>query len=139
MTPAAPAGYDSVYAWQEANRLQQLPRLMTRRALELGNAVLYTSPSTTTYDLQMRDKYYRENGVVCQEGLVNTPALPEETEILNRYLADIQKYYNETMANWICGNGDIEAEWDTYVQHMYDMGLQQVLDVYQAQYDRANG
>ena len=76
---------------------------------------------------------------MCQEGLVNTPALPEETEILNRYLADIQKYYNETMANWICGNGDIEAEWDTYVQHMYDMGLQQVLDVYQAQYDRANG
>lgn len=139
MKTEAPAGYDSVYAWQEANRLQQLPRLMTRRALELGNAVLYTSPSTTTYDLQMRDKYYRENGVVCQEGLANTPALPEETEVLNRYLADIQKYYNETMANWICGNGDIEAEWDTYVQHMYDMGLQQVLDVYQAQYDRVNG
>lgn len=132
----APEGYDSVAAWRMANQLQQLPRLMSNHALEKANLEMYYDPMSTTYDLCMRDAYYRENGVVTQELLPTIAATPEETDILNMYTPDIDKYYIETFSNWITGNGDIDAEWDAYVQRMYDMGLQEVLDVYQSQYDR---
>ncbi|MEG0767659.1 MAG: hypothetical protein RR482_08075, partial [Clostridia bacterium] len=112
--------------------------LMSIHARELAGVTLYLDPATTTYDLQTRDAYYRDNGVVTQELLPAVAATPEETEILNMHMPDIQKYDTESFANWITGNGDIDAEWENYVKRMYDMGLQSVLDVYQAQYDRCH-
>lgn len=137
MKTDAPEGYDSVAAWRMANQLQQLPRAMTADALKTAGIELALSPTTTTYDLRKRDAYYLENGVVKQELLPTIAATPEETEVLNTFLPDITKYYTETFANWITGNGDIDAEWDTYVDRMNNMGLDRVLAVYQSQYERA--
>ena len=41
-------------------------------------------------------------------------------------------------AAFITGQKDIEAEWDTYLKTLDDMGLQEVIDVYQAALDRYN-
>ena len=38
----------------------------------------------------------------------------------------------------ITGQADLEKDWDAYITALYDMGLQDVIDVYQAALDRYN-
>ena len=134
-----PEGYGSVNEWRLANHLQQLPRMMSRKQLQLRGISVPDVPGTTSEDYHTRDKYYIENGVVCATPLPSVPPTEEETNTLNMYLTDITKYYKETFSNWITGNGDIDKEWDAYIQNVQNAGLQAVLDVYQAQYDRYIG
>lgn len=130
-----PEGYDSTAAWTSVNHLQQLPRAMDAYAKEAKGLVLMDPVGSINEDYHQRDAYYRQ---YCefQEILPQVTSTQEESEILNEYLPDIEKYYKETLANWITGNGDIDAEWDAYVERMSDLGLDEVLAVYQAQYER---
>ena len=41
-------------------------------------------------------------------------------------------------AAFISGSADIETEWDTYVQTLQQMGIEEVTAVFQAGYDRFN-
>ena len=41
-------------------------------------------------------------------------------------------------AAFLTGQIDIDTEWDTFIKTLYDMGLQDVIDVYQAALDRYN-
>ena len=63
----------------------------------------------------------------------------EEQEIYNDCWTDIENKVTEMNAAFITGQADIEAEWDNYIKALYDMGLQEVIDVYQAALDRYNG
>ena len=40
---------------------------------------------------------------------------------------------------FITGVSDVEKDWDSYCATLETMGLQEVLEVYQAAYDRWNG
>jgi putative aldouronate transport system substrate-binding protein len=42
---------------------------------------------------------------------------------------DLNTYRTKTFANWISGNGDIEAEWDNYVATCEQYGLSEYLDL----------
>ena len=42
-------------------------------------------------------------------------------------------------SQFITGVADIEQQWDAYVNELNAMGLDEVLKVYQASYDRWNG
>ena len=63
----------------------------------------------------------------------------EEIDIYNDCWTDIANYIAEMNAAFLTGQADIEAEWDNYVAKLYEMGLQDVLDGYQAALDRYNG
>ena len=62
----------------------------------------------------------------------------EEQEIYIDCWTDIETKIHEMNAAFITGQADIEAEFDNYVQALYEMGLQDVIDVYQAALDRYN-
>ena len=62
----------------------------------------------------------------------------EEQDIYNDAWTDINTKVTEMNAAFITGQKDIEAEWDSYIKDLYDMGLQDVIDVYQAALDRYN-
>ena len=62
----------------------------------------------------------------------------DEQYVLDNRLTDIQTYYKEMEGKFITGVVDIESGWDTYCQTLDQMGVQDVLDVYQAAYDRWN-
>ena len=51
---------------------------------------------------------------------------------------DIFNLRSTTLARWITGQGDIDAEWDEYVQKMYDIGLEEYLELCQMGYDTLN-
>jgi putative aldouronate transport system substrate-binding protein len=42
---------------------------------------------------------------------------------------------DEWFANFVIGNADIDADWDTYIATLNDSGLEQFLEIYQTAYD----
>ena len=62
----------------------------------------------------------------------------DEQDIYNDAWTDIKNYLTEMNAAFITGQKDIEVEWDGYIKHLYDIGLQDVIDAYQAALDRFN-
>lgn len=62
----------------------------------------------------------------------------DEQMILDNHLTEINTYDAEMYAAFITGSKDIDAEWNTYVNTLKQMGINEVIEVYQAAYDRWN-
>ena len=128
-------GYESLGAWRDLNNEQQFPRL-------LGTCMWDYMEKNYSYVYKMSDsRKEAEDGVAAyapyavQEFPLVSPS-PEETDIENLYSADLKKYYEETVAGWITGSANIDAEWDSYVSYMKNLGAETVLEVKQTQSDR---
>ena len=52
--------------------------------------------------------------------------------------SDITTYLTQMHTAFVTGEKDIDAEWDNFQAELMDMGLQDVIDVYQAALDRFN-
>ncbi len=63
----------------------------------------------------------------------------EEQRVYDRYWSSIRDYMLERQQGWILGNGDVEADWDAYIETLNEMGLQDVLDVMNSAYARQYG
>lgn len=59
----------------------------------------------------------------------------EELEIINRIEPELMKYVNSERARFLI-EGNFGKNWERYVQTVYDMGLQELMDVYQDALDR---
>ncbi len=64
---------------------------------------------------------------------------PEEQAVYDKYWPSIRTYMLERQQAWILGTGDVEADWDAYLSALDGMGLNDVLEVMQAAYDRQQG
>ena len=62
----------------------------------------------------------------------------EEQDTYNDCWTSIEAKVNEMNAAFITSQASIEAEWDNYINDLYDLGLQDVIDAYQAALDRYN-
>ncbi len=62
----------------------------------------------------------------------------EEQNVINNVFTDINAYVIEMRGKFIAGIADIDATWEEYVNTVYAMGLEDVIEVYQAAYDRWN-
>ena len=68
---------------------------------------------------------------------LNTLVLTQdETDTYNDAFTDINAYITESTAKFITGEEDIETGWEGYIKDLEKMGLQDIVDVYQAAYDR---
>jgi putative aldouronate transport system substrate-binding protein len=59
----------------------------------------------------------------------------EESALRAELNTAIDTYVVETLTAFILGTQDIEAGWDAYVEEVYDLGLQDLLDLYQSKVD----
>lgn len=113
--------------WDNAGRADALEGLVTETP---GNS-------------RERQLGFVENVIPYQSDLYFPASLLKFTEdeqrVLDNRLADIQSYYKEMEGKFITGVEDIESGWDTYCDTLEQMGVQEVIDVYQAAYDRVNG
>lgn len=114
---------------------------------DLGRADKFGSAITSTEgNSQARQKGYVENVIPYQITENIFPAEPlgilkfseDEQYVIDNKYADITLYVDEMQAKFITGVADIDAEWDNYVATCEKMGLSEVLEVYQASYDRWN-
>jgi len=60
---------------------------------------------------------------------------PEEYQELPTLTADINSYIASTRAQWV-SKGDIDSNWDAYVKQLNDMGLPQLIKIYEDAYER---
>ncbi|MCD7755328.1 MAG: extracellular solute-binding protein [Firmicutes bacterium] len=61
----------------------------------------------------------------------------DELDVIDRYRADFESLVAEQEALWLKDGGPTDEEWDAYVQRLIDScGMNQLLEVYQAAYDR---
>ena len=84
--------------------------------------------------MSVKDIWYPENrgtGYTCYGDLTAA-----ESEVYAAKAGDIATYLEEYMAKVIEGTEDINATYEAMVQRCFDLGLQEVLDIKQAAYDR---
>lgn len=60
----------------------------------------------------------------------------DEQDIYNDAIADINTFVEERTAKFITGELNVAEEWDNYLSELEKMGLKDVIDVYQAAYER---
>ncbi len=63
----------------------------------------------------------------------------EEQSTLDNKWVTIKNYYGEMTSKFITGMESIDEKWEEYCSTIESMGIADVLDVYQASYDRWNG
>ena len=68
--------------------------------------------------------------------LPNVTLSTEEAEIYGSNFSDVNTHAQEMTLKFITGQADIDAEWDSYVASLETMGVQKVIDCYQAAYER---
>jgi putative aldouronate transport system substrate-binding protein len=63
---------------------------------------------------------------------------PDELSVINVKFTDIETYVKEMRDKFITGVNNVGTDWDEYVATVKKMGIDEVLAVYQAAYDRWN-
>ena len=77
---------------------------------------------------------YEINHVYCNELALTE----DETDTYTDAWADIDPYVAQMYAAFVTGELDIDAEWDNFLAQLDTLGLQDVIDAYQAALDRYN-
>lgn len=60
----------------------------------------------------------------------------DEVSVISMYLTDLTTYVDERCVAFICGYASIEDEFDAYIETLKSMQVEELIKVYQAQYDR---
>ena len=64
-------------------------------------------------------------------------ATDEENERISELTADFETYYEELLTKLILGQQSMD-DWDTYIAEMQELGLDELISITQARYDRAH-
>ena len=62
-------------------------------------------------------------------------ATDEELENINTYSTSVGTYSKELLTNLILGRESMD-NWDSYIAKLKELGLDKLIEVYQAQHDR---
>ena len=124
------------------------------RNFELGTRdalMIYASNNTICclLDSKAVDSLYEPEDVEAPEiwatGCDDAYVIPQsvsmnsdENDIYTAKYAGLSTYVEENVTKFLTGDKAM-AEWDGFVQGLWDMGLQDCIDAYQSAYDRAMG
>lgn len=123
-------GYSSNAAWGIANGYSGTPYSGVLHVLDYEKG-----------EVGFKATNVKENLVPYAVEVLRPDSLPltdDEHDIYTDAWTDINKYVMEFQAAVLTGEKDIEKEWDTYLAMLDEMGLQDVIDVYQEALDRYN-
>ena len=80
-------------------------------------------------------KQYRDQDQFVQPMVPGLSFTEKENDVISQKLNDIETYVDESLVNFIIGNKPM-TEWDSYVQEVNHMGMDEVIGIYQDAYDR---
>lgn len=118
--------------WKWTNAFADNGPMYVRRSSEIEMA------EDMTYALEEREVY---NDVIAKASVSDTyPQMfmkytDEDQNTMALTQANINNIIDNQWSLWMTGELDIESTWDSYVQSVYDAGLQQILDIRQAAFD----
>jgi putative aldouronate transport system substrate-binding protein len=61
---------------------------------------------------------------------------PDNAQRYNELKEALKKYYEAATADFIVGNRDVEGDWKSYLAELKSVGLDEFLEIQQAEYDR---
>jgi|GEM_PF-909723 len=93
-----------------------------------------TSATVAEY-IEVDRKKYRDPAKFVEPMVPGLSFSAEENSLISQKLTDIQTYVDENLLNFILGKKPM-TDWDNYVKGVKDMGIDQILDIYQKSYER---
>lgn len=84
----------------------------------------------------LREEAMRTEGLVIMERFPNLFYTDEESKERATLYTDITNYLTTVKAQFITGEMDIDASWDEHLNKLNQMGLERLLEIEQAAYDR---
>ena len=102
---------------------------------EMLEEMIYNDPNYTYTANAMKEQTLRKADrlITPYPDLVFTE---EEGTERSTLMTDIDSYRGMMRAAFITGESDIDAEWDNYVNTLKNMGLERLVEIEQAAYDR---
>lgn len=100
------------------------------------DGILVEDPNyNTEYYLQSVAQRYEKYAPAEDSIVPNLIFEGQDAQIVSEGTVTIGGYVNQALVQFITGDLDIEKDWDTYIQKLEDMGVQQYLEAYQRSYD----
>lgn len=109
------------------------------RSLGASNTILVRTPAESYVALNGQGNaipYAESTNMI--EPFPNMMSTPEEQDILDMYSTDFDTYCSESILGFITGTTDM-GEWQSFVDTLNSIGLEELRTVKQAQYDRSRG
>ena len=145
-----PEGYNTMQEWFfEHHLFQKMPHLDPDANLYIDPATYTPGDPTEPGSREFGGPGFARGGnqekmvhddilgpYMVQEFPVSIKPTPAETEEVATIVPDLEKYLTETMARWIIGRIDVDADWADYLRRAERLGALRVLEIMQAQYDR---
>lgn len=110
-------------------------------SLEMGNTVFdfssgvpFDPDDPTQLNAKNYELYYDKHPEKVLPALKYTL---EETESIQDQLTTLPDFVKQALAEFVTGARDVESGWDSYLQELDTMGLQQWLEIAQTAYDRS--
>jgi len=97
------------------------------------------------YEIQWSNEFALEGIALYDEGdylidqFLGVAFNADEQKVYDRYWGSLRDYMLERQQTWVLGNGDVEAEWDDYIDQLNKKGLADVLEVMNSAYKRQYG
>ncbi|MBR4060156.1 MAG: extracellular solute-binding protein [Lachnospiraceae bacterium] len=130
-----PEGFDSFTAYQYGTLIVN----NAGRATDLEGYITSTPGNAQARQIGFRDNIFP---YACDASKVFPASFikftTDEQDVITTRYTDIQKHVTEMRDKFITGIVDIETGWDEYCKAIETMGIDEVLEVYQAAYDRWN-
>lgn len=83
----------------------------------------------------LRSTSYQVYGDAHPELLPTLSYTKEEADLISSIATDVTTYVSSSLAEFVTGNRPL-SDWDSYLEELDNMGLQQLLETAQAAYDR---
>ncbi len=98
---------------------------------EMFARVKFADPTQMTIDVGMEYRKYQPD---VSQFYPKINVTPEDQERMSVLQNDINTYVAQQQAKWIT-EGGIDAEWDAYLAELNTIGLQEMIDILQRNYD----
>jgi len=119
----------TILMFRDQNFASWFPWGVTRAYYDERLHLHFTDRKVQHIDNQL--KLYADPNVV--PGLMYTV---DEAEEVNQILADLRDYTNRRGVEWVMGTGDVDADWDAYIEELKAMRMETYVKHAQAAYTR---
>ena len=88
------------------------------------------------FETEIANKLKSYMDMIPEEYITKIIYSEEETDTVNEIQQNINTYIDDTVTRFIIGDLDIESGWDTYLEELKAIGVEELLDTVQKAYDR---
>lgn len=93
----------------------------------------YEKQWLTPTALQGIDMY--KNGGYINPPLPSFPKTYEQEKRVSELSATINSYFSDVQQQWILGTGDIDSQYDEFIQTLRQMNIDELVQIHQKAYD----